>query len=92
MTAQDAHDSLQYLLTYLNNYPERFKSVDVADLIQALEKFAIPLIEQQIKIEKIAERFVEIGNPGYIMTQAELEHVLGIKPPESINLKGEESK
>lgn len=90
MNLQDAHDSLQNLLNYLWNSPDRFTSGEVADLIQALENFAIPLIEKQIEIEKIAERFNEIGNPGYIMTQAELEHALGIKPPESINLKGEE--
>lgn len=90
MNLQDARDSLQYLLTYLKNYSERFKSVDVTELIQALEKIAIPLIEKQIEIEKIAERFNGIGNPGMVMTQAELEHVLGIKPPESIELKGKE--
>lgn len=63
MNLQDAHDSLQNLLNYLWNSPDRFTSGEIADLIQALEKFAIPLIEERIKMEEIAERFVEIGNP-----------------------------
>lgn len=90
MNLQDAHDSLQNLLNYLWNSPDRFTSGEIADLIQALEKFAIPLIEERIKMEEIAERFVEIGNPGLIMTQAELEYALGIKSSESIELKGKE--
>ena len=90
MNLQDAQNCLRNLLNYLWNHPDRFASGDIDELIQALEEFAIPLIDERIKTEEIAERFADIGTAGEILTQKELEYVLGIRFIDCTELKGKE--
>lgn len=79
MTAQNALDCLQELLNQLWNSSDRFTDGDVQDLIVALEEFAIPCLKNSIEAEKIADRFIETGLPGPVLTQADLAYILGIK-------------
>lgn len=84
MTAQNALDCLQELLNHLWNSSDRFTDGDIQDLIQALEEFAIPCLKNSIEAEKIADRFIETGLPGPILTQADLAYILGIKELDNV--------
>ena len=78
MTTQEAIDCLQELSTQLWNSQDRFTDGDVQAIIQAIDDHAIPVLKERAMMEKIADKFVEIGNPGEIFTKEELERIMDI--------------
>lgn len=76
MTTQEAIDCLQELLNQLRNSSDRFIDGDAQPLIEAIEDHAIPALEEHMKIERIADKLVELGNPGPVLSKEELERAL----------------
>lgn len=78
MTTQEALDCVHELLNHLWNSKDRFTDGDTQALIQALEEHVVPLLKERIKHEQIADIFIELGNPGPILSPEELKRALGI--------------
>ena len=76
MTTQEARDRINELLNDLWNSQDRHTDGDVQALIQALEEHVIPLLEERIEYEQIADIFIELGNPGPILRPEELDKLL----------------
>ena len=77
MTTQDALIRLRILLMNLRGYTISTDEDSTEELIQALEEFAIPMLEERAQLEELTVKFVEAGLPGPILTPDELKRILG---------------